>query len=120
MFIAPGSVIYVSLHDAATLELPPPERHIAYYLPDHLNSSNVIVDGAGKVIKEECYFPFGGSRYRYDAAEAAALLPAVYGYNQHEHDEETALDFFWGALPGGGPLPLFDGRSLESGEGGGV
>jgi RHS repeat-associated protein len=79
--------------DAApgTLLLPPPPRspRVLFYHGDHLGSTSVVSDEAGRLHEEIAYYPFGQIRNRYLATEGA---PAVeHDFTGKETDTESGL-----------------------------
>jgi RHS repeat-associated protein len=88
--IAPGEAIYVHTSEAVELARPEPAHRIAYYHQDHLGSSSVITDGAGRVAEESAYYPFGATRHRQRSRE----MDAHYDFLQKERDTESRLHYF--------------------------
>jgi RHS repeat-associated protein len=63
---------------------------VRYQLGNHLGSAGVELDGAGRLISYEEYFPYGATSYQaVDAGVRAAAKR--YRYTGMERDEQTAL-----------------------------
>jgi RHS repeat-associated protein len=103
-FIAPGQTIYLSLAEPAAVALPAPAAKIRYYHVDHLGSTCVVTDGAGALVEETAYFPYGEPRARAVFTEEGADVP--YAYTQKERDKETGLQYFTARYLSG-PLARF-------------
>jgi len=88
--LGPGEMIYVHTSDSIELSIPEPDLRIAYYHQDHLGSSSVTTDGAGRLAEETAYYPFGAARHQYRPREAHAH----YGFTQKERDRESGLNYF--------------------------
>jgi RHS repeat-associated protein len=90
--IGPGEALYV--HSAESIELDPPSPHqqVAYYHPDHLDSSTAVSDGAGELLEETAFHPYGTIRHR--ERQAAGGLAPAYGFTQKENDHESRLHYF--------------------------
>ncbi len=68
------------------------QRLTRYQLGNHLGSSTVELDGTGRVISYEEYYPYGATSYQaVDAALRAAAKR--YRYTGKERDEETGLAY---------------------------
>jgi len=93
-FIQPGQPVYFAFDDAPDFGLPDASLDIQYYLQDHLGSSSVLADAAGRVIEETAYYPFGEPRHTWKAEFAEDTVPNHYGYSQKERDDETGLHYF--------------------------
>lgn len=47
------------------------QQEVDYFLTDHLGSVRVIVDGTGKVLERNDYYPFGARHERSDYSQLA-------------------------------------------------
>jgi RHS repeat-associated protein len=88
--LAPGDAIYVHTADSVELTIPDPQLRILYYHPDHVGSTSVTTDGAGQLVEETAYYPFGVPRHQHRPREAQAH----YGFTQKERDGESGLNYF--------------------------
>lgn len=86
-WIAGGEAVFVRLNSPATL--PPNPGKLTFFHCDHLGSTAVMTDGQGNRIDEATWFPFGGERSRDNRNGD----PEPYGFNGHENDKETGLNF---------------------------
>ena len=68
---------------------------LRYQIDNHLGSSSVETDEAGRVITFEEYFPFGGTSF-HSARSGAEVSRKRYRYTGKEKDEETGL-YYHGA-----------------------
>jgi RHS repeat-associated protein len=64
---------------------------IRYQLDNHLGSASLELDGAGKVISYEEYYPYGSTSYQ--AGRVAEVSLKRYRYTGMERDEETGLAY---------------------------
>jgi RHS repeat-associated protein len=60
-----------------------------YYLRNQIGSAAVVVNGAGAVVKDSDYFPFGG-----EIPSVSAGDPSRYLFTGKERDTGSGLDFF--------------------------
>ena len=89
--LSPGCPVYVHLDAPATLTLPPASRGILYYHADLVESATLVTDGAGTVIEETAYYPYGAPRNQYRDSDAPEN---PYQFAQKERDRETNLHYF--------------------------
>jgi RHS repeat-associated protein len=93
---------------------------IRYQFANHLDSSVLELDEAGKVITYEEYYPYGSTSYQ--AVRASTETPKRYRYTGKERDQETGLSYHgsryyapwlgrWTAADPGG---MADGPNLYS------
>ncbi len=82
--------MFLRVNFADQLEVPDPELRIRYYHHDHLSSSTVISDAAGKLIEQSNYYPFGSLRND----SQAGVIKEDYQFTQKEQDKETGLHYF--------------------------
>lgn len=69
-----------------------PAQLVRYQLGNHLGSSGLELDEAGRVISYEEYYPYGSTSYQ--AADAGIKAAAKrYRYTGKERDEETGLAY---------------------------
>ena len=66
------------------------QGEVNYFLTDHLGSVRVIVDGTGKVLERNDYYPFGARQVRSDYPQLAANR---FKYNGKE--EQVTGDLEW-------------------------
>ena len=66
------------------------QGEVNYFLTDHLGSVRVIVDGTGKVLERNDYYPFGARQVRSDYPQLAANR---FKYNGKE--EQVTWDLEW-------------------------
>ena len=66
----------------------PVEPEIVYYLPDHLGSAAMMVDGQGNVVEESVFYPYGMERAREGG------FSAEYKFTGKELDGENDLHYF--------------------------
>ncbi len=66
------------------------QGEVNYFLTDHLGSVRVIVDGTGKVLERNDYYPFGARQARSDYPQLAANR---FKYNGKE--EQVTGDLEW-------------------------
>ena len=64
---------------------------VRYYHHDHLGSTNVTTDSAGKLSEEVSYYPFGYPRFQ---SLPASLEDDPYKFSQKELDAESGLQYF--------------------------
>jgi RHS repeat-associated protein len=100
--LAPGEAIYVHPSETIELSIPEPDLRIAYYHQDHLGSSSVVTDSAGRLAEETAHYPFGAARHQHRPGEAHTH----YGFTQKETDRESGLNYFE-ARYHSGPLARF-------------
>jgi RHS repeat-associated protein len=93
-FMEPGQPVFINAENVTDLALPLPSQRIQYYIQDHLNSSNIITDAEGLVVKETTFYPFGQPRHRYKNNEAKDTVPNPYLFEEKELDEESNLHYF--------------------------
>lgn len=90
-FVENGQAFYVRLGGPGDIVSEPVARGIDYYHGDHLTSSNIITDGAGNVVEENVYYPFGAFRRRnLDPSHT----PNPFQFINRERDDETGLHSF--------------------------
>jgi RHS repeat-associated protein len=119
-FIGAGDPVFVDTETMSTIEDVPPEKRIAYYYQDHLQSATVVADGTGNVIDETAYYPYGYPRNEHRPAPARGVLPSHYGFSHKEQDRETDLHYFearylvsaLGAFAS--PDPVVTGRPIQN------
>ena len=70
------------------------EQGAYYYHPDHLGSSSVVTDKAGKFYEQIEYFPYGETWINNKANSEQTSSP--YKFTAKEYDEETGL-YYYGA-----------------------
>jgi RHS repeat-associated protein len=63
-----------------------PSPTVAYHLPDHLGSSNVVLDGSGALFNREEYTPYGVTSF-------GSYAHKRYRFTAKERDEETGLAY---------------------------
>lgn len=66
-------------------------KSLRYYHPDHLGSTDVLTDGAGGLVADFAYSPFGHPRRVYPS-RTPEMEP--YQFSQKELDNETRLQYF--------------------------
>ena len=94
---------------------------LRYQIDNHLGSSSVETDEAGRVITFEEYFPFGGTSF-HSARSGAEVSRKRYRYTGKEKDEETGLYYHgaryyapWlGRWTAADPAGLVDGLNVYS------
>jgi RHS repeat-associated protein len=92
---------------------------IRYQLDNHLGSASLELDGAGKVISYEEYYPYGATSYQAGSSVAEVSLKR-YRYTGKERDEETGLAYhgaryyaLWlGRWASCDPIGISDGLNL--------
>ena len=84
-FVAPGETVFIQAAAGTELEVPTGDLRIKYYHEDHLGSSSVVSDAAGRLIEETAYFPFGAERNSVTLGNQQEN----YKFNQREQDRET-------------------------------
>jgi len=92
--VAPGQALFLRTREPVTVQPPTPRAAIQYYHADHIGSTAVVTDGAGAVLFETAYYPFGEVRNDYETEGAARTLPSVYQFLQKERDTESGLQYF--------------------------
>jgi RHS repeat-associated protein len=114
------ALIETKTADASVPDLAPAPR-VRYQIDNHLRSSVLEVDDAGRLISYEEYFPFGSTAFQLTSA-AAEVSAKRYRYNGNERDDETGLYYFgaryyapwlgrWTSVDPGG---LIDGNNVFS------
>lgn len=90
-FVENGHAFYVRLSGPGDITSASKESGVDYYHPDHLSSSNIITDGAGNVVQEVTFYPFGAVRAQKNAP---LHTPNPYLFINREEDPETRLQSF--------------------------
>ena len=71
-----------------------PAQLVRYQMGNHLGSASLELDGEGRIITYEEYYPYGGTSYQ--AVRSQTDTPKRYRYTGKERDEETGL-YYHGA-----------------------
>lgn len=69
-----------------------PEQLIRYQFGNHLGSSSLELDDAGRVISYEEYYPYGSTSYQAGRSTAEVSIKR-YRYTGKERDEETGFTY---------------------------
>lgn len=76
---------------------PPPPSELNFFQYDHLGSPLVITNGAGAVLEEIRYHPYGGVRARFNGAGAGIADPSPdevrYEFTGYEAERNTGLSY---------------------------
>jgi len=112
-FIQPGQPLLYWPAVGEETPLQPSEQALQYYHQDHLGSSNVMVNGAGEVIRETAFYPFGEPRVVFDGPAAAGVNISPYLYNQKERDARVRPPILRGSFSVRAALPVHAGRSAR-------
>jgi RHS repeat-associated protein len=94
----PGQVGFFRGGPAQQLLVRPAIPSREYYHQDHLGSTVAVTDGAGQLLEESAYYPFGETREA--SADVGAATP--YRFAQKEADVESGLQYFEARYLGGG------------------
>lgn len=70
-----------------------PNQFIRYELCNHLGSSSLTLDGRGRLVTYEEYFPYGGSAF-VAGINRAEVSRKVYRYSGKERDDSTGLYYY--------------------------
>ncbi len=88
-----GSVPFLREAHAANLTLPPDTARIRYYHTDHIGSATLLTDGAGALVEETVFYPFGEPRVRMRRNDHG-LPSSNYLFMGKERDYESGLSYF--------------------------
>ena len=69
------------------------QSEVDYFLTDHLGSVRVIVDGTGKVLERNDYYPFGARHVRSDYLQLASNRFQYNGKEEQETGNLACLDY---------------------------
>lgn len=89
----PGSALYVRSAAPSELVLPPDSARIRYYHANHLGSSSVVTDDAGRLVEETAFYPYGEPRFQLEGS-SFGLPSSNYGFTGKERDLESGLHYF--------------------------
>lgn len=92
--IAPGQALFVRTSDPVVVPAPALRAAIEYYHADHIGSTAVVTDGAGAVLSETAYYPFGEVRNDFEPEGSGPVLPLAYQFLQKERDAESGFQYF--------------------------
>ncbi len=85
----------ITLIETKTIEAQSPNSAfhplIRFQLGNHLGSASLELDGEGKIISYEEYFPYGSTSYQ--AVRSQTETPKRYRYTGMERDEESGLSY---------------------------
>jgi RHS repeat-associated protein len=65
-----------------------PATVVHYYFNDHLNTTDIVTDAVGNILKESDYYPYGGE------IPVIGSDPNRYKFTGKERDTESGLDYF--------------------------
>ncbi|MBW7864420.1 MAG: VCBS repeat-containing protein [Candidatus Hydrogenedentes bacterium] len=91
-FVRPGQPLFIRVSADTPLSPPPASASIEYYLKDHLDTACLILDGAGRVVEERTFHPYGAPRSEFRARPATLHNP--YQFAGKERDRESGLQYF--------------------------
>jgi RHS repeat-associated protein len=89
-FLPPGAAVFLQADSFGQLAMPAPALRISYYHQDHLGSSSVVTDGAGELVEETAFYPFGHARHAFQPRQRND----PYQFTQKEQDRESGLHYF--------------------------
>jgi RHS repeat-associated protein len=102
--LGPGEALFLRA-PPPTVELPPDSARIRFFHSDGFGTNDVITDGAGNLVEEIAYYPYGEPRLRHKGNNHA--LPSSNRlFMARERDAETGL-YQVGARYLSGPLGSF-------------
>jgi RHS repeat-associated protein len=81
------ATIAQAMHEIGDLPGPSESRTL-FYLPDHLGSPSLVLDGDGAVVENSVFYPYGQERARDGGYESE------YRFTGKELDGETGLHYF--------------------------
>jgi RHS repeat-associated protein len=88
--LAPHEAFYAAAAEAVDLETPDQALSLRIYHQDHLGSSSVMSDAAGRLVEEAANYPFGAPRTAYRPRG----VREDYQFTQKERDAESAFHYF--------------------------
>ncbi len=90
--LGPGQALFARSPTSAS-SLPPESARIRFQHGDHLRSTSVVTDGAGRVVEETAYLPFGEPRHRARGDDFDLVRPP-HLFGAMERDAESGLHAF--------------------------
>ncbi|MBI4606039.1 MAG: VCBS repeat-containing protein [Planctomycetes bacterium] len=91
--LAPGQALFVRAREPSAIQLPAPEEGLRFYHTDHLGSVAAVTDGAGRLVEEQLFYPFGKVRFRFRGPSPESSI-APFEYIDKEPEPEGGLHYF--------------------------
>lgn len=88
--LRPGEPAFVRGAAISGLTPPPASANLRFFHADRLQSTRVVTDGAGRIVEERDYLPFGSERFRL-RGDDFGLDANRYSFQDRESQEGTGL-----------------------------